>query len=599
VSLTRGRSAVWALNLVLAVAAAAIFLHVHDLAAPITELRVPWWMLAAAFAITEASAVHIHFRRGAHTLTLGELPLVMGLLLASPGDVMIGWVVGAAVVLTLNRSYVPVRFVFNLVQLAVTAGVAALILHALIGPGAQLGPAVWVAAGGAVLVAAAVSAVLVGAAMWLSGDPLRPGKVIEMVVMAVIVAGTNASLGLAGGTVIGTDPRGAALLIAPVLVVFLAYRAYTAHLVQHTNLEFLFQASRTLSNAPDPIPGMAGLLALGLETFRAEVAEVCLFPASREAAGSRLVVGAAGRPEGMQPLDAPVARELRELVERDPAARLITPDDVGEALAGHLRRLGVQRAMIAGLPGERRRIGTLLIANRFSASVPFSSDDLKLFETLAHQTGAALGQDRLSRALNELSELQAGLEHQAFHDPLTSLANRLLFMNRVDHALKRRGGNAAVLYIDLDDFKTINDTLGHEAGDELLLAAADRLRDSLRPADTPARLGGDEFAVLLLDISEEHVRIVADRILRKLGAPLDIEGRERGIEASLGVAMAESGSLGGAELVRNADVAMYVSKHGGKRGYSVYDPRMSPPPSAADRVPAQAEVDAELASLAG
>ena len=584
-SLPRGRGAVWAFNLALAVAAAAIFLHVHDLAAPITELRIPLWTLVAAFAITEASAVHIHFRRGSHTLTLGELPLVLGLLFASPGDVMIGWVLGAGIVLALNRSGVPAKIAFNLAQLAVTAGVAALILHALTGPVAQLGPIVWAVAAAAVLIAAAVSAVLVGAAMWLSGEPLHPGKVVEAVVMAVIVAATNASIGLAGGTVMVADPRGAALLVAPVLVVFVAYRAYTAQIVQHTNLEFLFQASRTLSNAPDPVPGMAGLLALGLDAFRAEVAEVCLFPATSDGVGSRLVVVAAGRPEGMQPLDAPVAGELSELVERNPAARLITPDDVGDALAAHLRRLGVQSAMVAGLPGERRRIGSLLIANRQGMRVPFSRDDLKLFETLAHQTGAALGQDRLSRKINELNELQAGLERKAFHDPLTSLANRLLFMDRVDHALKRRSGNAAVLYIDLDDFKGVNDALGHEAGDTMLLAAADRLRDSLRPADTPARLGGDEFAVLLLDISEDHVRIVADRILRKLGAPLDIQGREGGIEASLGVAMADSGSLGGAELVRNADVAMYVSKHGGKRGYSIFEPQMAAAPSAADRAP--------------
>jgi diguanylate cyclase (GGDEF)-like protein len=600
VSLTRGRGGVWAFTLALAAAAAVIYLHVDTLPAPVSELRIPLWMLVAAFAITEASAVHIHFRRGAHTLTLGELPLVLGLLFASPGDVMIGWVLGAAVVLALSRSGVPAKIAFNLAQLAVTAGVAALILHALTGPVAQLGPIIWTAAAAAVLVAAAFSAVLVGAAMWLSGEPLHPGKVVETVVMAVVVAGTNTSIGLAGATVIGADPRGVALLVAPVLVVFVAYRAYTAQIVQHTNLEFLFQASRTLSTALDPVPGMAGLLALGLDAFRAEVAEVCLFPALSDGAGSRLVVGSAGRPEGMRPLDAPVARELRELVERNPAARLITPDDVGDALANHLRRLGVRCAMVAGLPGERRRIGSLLIANRQGMRVPFSRDDLKLFETLAHQTGAALGQDRLSRKLNEVNELQADLERKAFHDPLTELANRLLFMDRVDHALKRREGNAAVIYIDLDDFKGVNDTLGHEAGDALLLAAADRLRDSLRPADTPARLGGDEFAVLLLDISEENVRIVADRIIRKLGAALEIAGSNHPIHASLGVAIAESGSLTGAELVRNADVAMYVSKHGGKRGYSIFDPQMSPAPSAADRAPAHAaKIDEELASLAG
>ena len=253
-SLTRGRGAVWTFTLVLAAAGAALYLHVHTHVAPVSELRLPWWALAAAFAVTEASSVHVHSRRGAHTLTLVELPLVLGLLLASPGDVMIGWVVGAAVAIALSRSYVPAKIGFNLAQLAVTAGLATVILQALTGPGSELGPRVWLAAGAAVLAAAAASAVLVAAAMWLSGETMRMAKVSEMVAMAVVVAATNTSLGLAAGTVIGTDPRGGVLLIAPVVAVFLAYRAYTAQRLQHTNLEFLFQASRTLSSAPGPGP---------------------------------------------------------------------------------------------------------------------------------------------------------------------------------------------------------------------------------------------------------------------------------------------------------------------------------------------------------
>jgi len=603
VSLARGRGAVWAFDLVLAATAVGLYAHVHTLGAPVTELRLPWWALAAAFAVTEASAVHVHFRRGAHTLTLVELPLVLGLLLASPGDVMLGWVAGAAVALALSRSHVPVRMVFNLAQLGVTAGVAVVLLQALSGPGAHLGPLVWAAVGVAVLTAAAVSALLVGVAMWLSGEPIRPVKIGGMVALALCVAATNASLGLAGGTLIGTDPRGAVLLLAPVVAVFLAYRAYTAERRQHTNLEFLHDASRTLSTASDTVPGLAGLLAMALETFRAELAEVCLFPASGDGAGSRIVVGADHRLEVMQPLDAQVARELRELVERDASARLITPEQAGGELGTHLCRLGVQCAMVAALPGERRVIGTLLMANRLGVSGAFGREDLKLFETLARQTGAALGQDRLTRTVSEMRELQAGLEHQAFHDPLTGLANRLLFVNRVEHALKRRTGNVAVLYIDLDDFKTVNDTLGHEAGDDLLVGAADRLRGSLRPADTPARLGGDEFAVLLIDISMEHVHVVADRILRNLAKPMELAGSERPVEASLGVAIADSGALRADELVRNADVAMYVSKHGGKSGYSVYEPRMSErepePELALALTPSRSRTDATMDSVLG
>jgi diguanylate cyclase (GGDEF)-like protein len=177
----------------------------------------------------------------------------------------------------------------------------------------------------------------------------------------------------------------------------------------------------------------------------------------------------------------------------------------------------------------------------------------------------------MTTKVDELKELQVELEHQAFHDPLTGLANRLLFMNRVDFVLKRRTGNAAVIYVDLDNFKPINDAHGHEAGDAVLKAAGDRLTASLRPADTAARLGGDEFAVLLVDIPEEHISVVANRIVAKLTQPLELDGHELLVGASLGVASAASGTLDADTLVRNADVAMYVAKHGGKGRLSVFE----------------------------
>jgi diguanylate cyclase (GGDEF)-like protein len=233
--------------------------------------------------------------------------------------------------------------------------------------------------------------------------------------------------------------------------------------------------------------------------------------------------------------------------------------------------------MVAALPGDRRSVGAVVVANRLGVGGTFGSDELRLFETLANHTGATLEQHRLGRTVSALQDIQAHLEHQAFHDPLTGLANRLLFMDRVQHALTRRQGNAAVLYIDLDDFKSINDTLGHDAGDELLSETARRLQDALRTADTPARLGGDEFAVLLVDIAEEHTEVVARRILHSLRQPFSLAGHAVPVHASLGVALCDSGAMPAEQLVRNADVAMYVSKHGGKRGYSVYERSMEAP----------------------
>ena len=367
------------------------------------------------------------------------------------------------------------------------------------------------------------------------------------------------------------------LLVAPVLAVFLAYRAYLAERRQAANLAFLHEASRTLSSASDTAAGVAGLLAMALENFRGEVAEVCLFPPSGEGEGKRISVGGPRGLEVMQPLD----ERRRARAERAHGARR-------RGAARHARRGGrrarrppaassASRARCSRrCPGVRRhdRDDDARRPRRARRRASTAAE-IRLFDTLAHQTGAAVGQDSLTTKVEELRELQVELEHQAFHDPLTGLANRLLFMNRVDYVLKRRTGNAAVIYVDLDNFKPINDTYGHEAGDAVLKAAGERLLASLRPSDTAARLGGDEFAVLLVDIPEEHIGVVADRIVGNLTQPLEFDGRELEVGASLGVASAVSGTLDADSLVRNADVAMYVAKHGGKGRLSVFE-RPSP-----------------------
>jgi diguanylate cyclase (GGDEF)-like protein/PAS domain S-box-containing protein len=175
--------------------------------------------------------------------------------------------------------------------------------------------------------------------------------------------------------------------------------------------------------------------------------------------------------------------------------------------------------------------------------------------------------------------LEDQLRHQAFHDPLTGLSNRALFTDRVEHALHRvrreDSLTPAVAFIDLDDFKLVNDTLGHGAGDELLRAVADRLRSCLRSGDTPARLGGDEFAVLLEDAPDTAAVVeVAERMLDALLAPVLIEGQEVYARASIGIAMRSDGSTTPEQLLRNADLAMYTAKANGKGCIEVFEPSM-------------------------
>ncbi|MEU3279738.1 putative bifunctional diguanylate cyclase/phosphodiesterase [Streptomyces antibioticus] len=193
-----------------------------------------------------------------------------------------------------------------------------------------------------------------------------------------------------------------------------------------------------------------------------------------------------------------------------------------------------------------------------------------------------------SRDVTERVRLQAQLQHNAEHDPLTDLPNRALFTRRVQQALSGRRSsdrgaalrNTAVLFIDLDGFKAVNDTIGHQAGDELLVQAGRRLQDAVRKSDTASRLGGDEFAALIVGDAtrdrparERHILELADRLRLTLSQPYVIDGNDVRVAASIGVAFAEPG-LGAGELLRNADLAMYRAKAAGKGRVELYKPQM-------------------------
>jgi diguanylate cyclase (GGDEF)-like protein len=191
----------------------------------------------------------------------------------------------------------------------------------------------------------------------------------------------------------------------------------------------------------------------------------------------------------------------------------------------------------------------------------------------------------VAHAFNAMMERQhasrSELLHHAFHDALTGLPNRALFADRTDQALRRAhegrhgDGRVAVLFLDLDDFKGVNDSFGHSAGDELLRTVAARLRGTLRTEDTIARLGGDEFAVLLENVpDDDHAEQAADRLLEVLTAPIDIGGREHRTNASVGVAVSTGPADSAEELLRNADVAMYAAKAAGRGRREVFAPAM-------------------------
>ncbi|HYL71887.1 MAG TPA: GGDEF domain-containing protein, partial [Candidatus Dormibacteraeota bacterium] len=178
------------------------------------------------------------------------------------------------------------------------------------------------------------------------------------------------------------------------------------------------------------------------------------------------------------------------------------------------------------------------------------------------------------RLLGTLTVRERELAHQAHHDALTGLPNRVYFRDRVVSALVRSAGtgqHSAVMFMDLDEFKAVNDTYGHATGDRVLSVVAERLKASLRPDDVAARLGGDEFAVLVEHApDQEHLDAIARRVLQSLREPVHVDGLTLSVPGTIGLAIAEGDGDNCDELLRRADVAMYAAKREGKDRVGVY-----------------------------
>jgi diguanylate cyclase (GGDEF)-like protein len=384
----------------------------------------------------------------------------------------------------------------------------------------------------------------------------------------------NAMLGLVVVIVLTQSLAAGVLLIGPIVVVFIAYRAYLSEHSKSQGLQFLYDASELLSNARDLEGGLLALLDFARETFHAELAEVVLFGESAEPCGYRTATGPGDRKHRLEPVGRDEVEAVVDLAAASNDAVLHKPAP-GSALATR-NGMPVAFAMLATLHDESGVRGGVMVARPSGES--FDKDEMRLFETFANHLSTTMEKSRMSTSLAQLRALKQELAHQAYHDSLTGLANRLKFRDLVDGALAEAataGGKVAVLFIDLDDFKTVNDTMGHAAGDALLEEVARRIERSVGNAGTAARLGGDEFAVLLPRVgNDSEVRGVADRILVALGDPVAVEGQSVIAQASIGIA-SHVGAADAAELMQHADVAMYTAKRNGKGRFDEFEPNMS------------------------
>jgi diguanylate cyclase (GGDEF)-like protein len=288
------------------------------------------------------------------------------------------------------------------------------------------------------------------------------------------------------------------------------------------------------------------------------------------------------------------ARDAKPIfVENAPASRLLPPDLV--------EVLGISSYVAFPLLAEGSALG-LVLASHTAPPRQWTTEDRRLVVQLALE-GSLVVENAALRATEQ--ERLDQLAHQAFHDSLTELPNRALFTDRLGLALartNRRKASVAVLFLDLDDFKPINDRFGHDAGDRLLRSVAERLRACVRPEDTVARLGGDEFTVLLEDIVDVRYAIgVAERIEEALQEPFPIDGHEATVTASIGIAVSTGRVASPEDLMRNSDQAMYQAKRKGRARHILFTVGGTPGDGSAavsPRVEEQLAVEEELAAEA-
>lgn len=319
-------------------------------------------------------------------------------------------------------------------------------------------------------------------------------------------------------------------------------------------------------------PEVAGLVLTSRDVTDRKIAELAVTESEARfrslVQNSSDIVVVVGEDEHFRYISPAVERVLGYTPERLAGSRpidIVHPEDAAAALAAFA-------AAINGEPTDQCRTeARVRHADGSWHTLDITATDLR---NEASVGGVVLN----ARDVTDRKELEGELRFQALHDGLTGLANRALFSDRVSHALQRRSDRpdmVAVLFIDLDDFKTINDSLGHAAGDAMLVEVGNRLRQCVRTADTPARLGGDEFAVLLEEIyTQEQVETLAQRVMDALLEPFAIDGRTVPAGASIGIAIDNARASTAETLLRNADVAMYLAKERGKRRYEIFESSM-------------------------
>jgi diguanylate cyclase (GGDEF)-like protein len=539
---------------------------------PIADsVEIPWWVVSVGFLIAESWIVHMHFRSESGSFSFFEIPLIIGVLFVDPGMLVPAVVIGTLTSQVLHKRP-PVKTGFNVANFCFYISLSWVLLDRLAANHDALEPVGWIAVLAACLMASLAQLFNIWLVVSMSERNFQIPNLLQMFLFGSVVSLSNSVQALVMSLLLTIEPWSLVLLGFSTAVLFVSYRSYVSERDQRERVEFLYSSTRALKSADEVDTATASLVEEAAAMFRAGYVEIQLPWSNAKLEGADESGRVLRWNDGVADLELMTPRQHEEI--RMLATAASTPvivDFEGGPLAGFAKERGFQDAMVGALASGEGRTGLIVVANRLGSVATFGSEDLQLFATLVQHAALALENDQLEHALTQLRSLERELAHQASHDTLTGLPNRALLGRHLVEQLDT-ADSLSLLYVDLDDFKLVNDTMGHAAGDQVLVEAARRLHTCIRPTDVAARLGGDEFAVLL--IGNEHPLKTAERIVESLSAPYDVdEDQIATIGASAGLATSHAGD-DAVTLLSQADVAMYTAKEQGKGNVAVFEPSM-------------------------
>ncbi len=490
-----GTQKVWLLIAATLPATVAVAAIADRLPHPEPVYRIPWPAMALLFYLAELAVVHYQFRRDAHSFSMSEVPLVAGLFFMAPIPLILAQAAGSMIVLTVHRRLPAVKVGFNLTQFALQTGAAAVVFRLVVAMGEPLGPAGWVGALLAGLMALLVADLLINAAIRLSGGRLDRTQMLEVLMHSAMAAAMNVVLGLAAVTILATAPESAWLALAPPVVLFVAYRAYMAQREEGGRLQSLYEATRALHRSPQIESALVASAEQAVAMFDVEIAEIYLFPDPGKEKSYLTAMGPEGRRVVMRPCDLDLRsgawprliEDGRSLLVASFADAHLPRPDAGEYPA--------QEAAAVPLAGPHGPIGAFLVANRLGDVSSLGPDDLRLLEALGSQVAVSLENGRLEDSLAQLTELKEQLE--------ALVASKDQFVASVSHELRTpltaifglshelRNNRVTLSAAELDEFIGVIASQSSELSDliEDLLVAARADADSVRVYPVPTEVG--------------------------------------------------------------------------------------------------------------